>query len=598
MNVSKVTQFELALLLRSLSIVKTKPKGTIASFFRNLLKFLQKCPKGSLSALWAKTRAKEGSSDPKLISLVDIPKDDDVDSIGSHFSIIDQIPELQYLKDSQHAEARHDPLLFIRSLYDTAVGDISHSSSSDRAVLLTSAVLMGLKSERASLILHSLIIFHLLKDDLDLVNDPVLVDFITSTFKAPESTPNEDKGTTTAPKDIENDEDLQSLLALTPLDNLTNLQRLLLDAHQQQALQDTCQVFSFGKADHGKLGLGDTQLNRLLPTLVDSLVGEDVVKIASMSTYCMALTSIGVVFLWGTGGSTGAAVAAPRGDFLPQPLQFLPIHAKVRDISCGLGHALFLEQNGRVYSWGNGGNGRLGHGDSQDRAEACLLDSLFDEDIVRVQCGASHSLALTRQGRVYTWGKNSQGQCGLGNMEDVFKPQLLKRLQDQVVVQLTAGWEHSIALTHEGKMYSWGSGYKDTRRGIVPPVLGLGHSECRPQPELISSIEGIRIVAVASGWDHCMALDYQGKLLSWGSGQNGKLGHGNEENIAIPCYISALEDVKVESFSAGCEHSACIARDGALWVWGHGEGGRLGLGHNAASNVPLRVAAVASMQLR
>lgn len=87
---------------------------------------------------------------------------------------------------------------------------------------------------------------------------------------------------------------------------------------------------------------------------------------------------------------------------------------------------------------------------------------------------------------------------------------------------MAAGWEHSIALTSTGRVYSWGSGYKDSRRGLVPPVLGLGHSEGRTLPEMLSSIENVRIIDIASGWDHCIALDDQRRVLTWGSGQNGK----------------------------------------------------------------------------
>ena len=71
-------------------------------------------------------------------------------------------------------------------------------------------------------------------------------------------------------------------------------------------------------------------------------------------------------------------------------------------------------------------------------------------------------------------------------------------------------------------MYAWGCGYKDSRRGVIPPVLGLGHNEGRLIPEKISSLDGIVIAKVACGWDHCLALDNRGKVLSWGSGQNGK----------------------------------------------------------------------------
>ena len=68
-----------------------------------------------------------------------------------------------------------------------------------------------------------------------------------------------------------------------------------------------------------------------------------------------------------------------------------------------------------------------------------------------------------------------------------------------------------------------------------------------------------------------------------------KLGTGNEENVAIPTYVAALEGTHIVHISAGCEHSAAIARDGSLFTWGHGDGGRLGHGDNSQSMLPARV---------
>ena len=73
----------------------------------------------------------------------------------------------------------------------------------------------------------------------------------------------------------------------------------------------------------------------------------------------------------------------------------------VVDLRCGLAHALLRTGTGRVYSWGNGGNGRLGLGDTIDRLEVSLVSSLNglgDEIISSVKCGASHSLALSTRG--------------------------------------------------------------------------------------------------------------------------------------------------------------------------------------------------------
>jgi len=99
-------------------------------------------------------------------------------------------------------------------------------------------------------------------------------------------------------------------------------------------------------------------------------------------------------------------VLGTRTDTEPQILDAISPKLFVADVSCGLGHALFLVDGGRVFSWGNGGNGRLGLGDTADRAEATLIStfnaatvsSLSSGDphmdvivtIAAVQCGACH----------------------------------------------------------------------------------------------------------------------------------------------------------------------------------------------------------------
>ena len=108
-----------------------------------------------------------------------------------------------------------------------------------------------------------------------------------------------------------------------------------------------------------------------------------------------------------------------------------------------------------------------------------------------------------------------------------------------------------MARCSSGQLYSWGSGYKDSRRGLVPPVLGIGSNEGRTFPEPITSLHGVHITGIACGWDHCLALDDKGRCYSWGSGQNGKLGHGNDDNMVTPVLISSLGSVKIKSISAG-----------------------------------------------
>ena len=69
---------------------------------------------------------------------------------------------------------------------------------------------------------------------------------------------------------------------------------------------------------------------------------------------------------------------------------------------------------------------------------------------------------------------------------------------------------------------------RPSRRGAVPPVLGHGDTERHVLPKVIEALH-VRAVHIACGWDHSMAVSSDGELFTWGSGSNGKLGHGDDE---------------------------------------------------------------------
>jgi alpha-tubulin suppressor-like RCC1 family protein len=122
---------------------------------------------------------------------------------------------------------------------------------------------------------------------------------------------------------------------------------------------------------HFQASSDSLQVHRLIPTVIESLQHACITRVASMSTYTLAIDSNGNAYVWGTGGS--ATNTGLKNDIQPQVLEALPNKAVVKDVACGLGHTLFLVEGGRVYAWGNGGNGRLGLGNCTDRTESCLI---------------------------------------------------------------------------------------------------------------------------------------------------------------------------------------------------------------------------------
>ena len=181
---------------------------------------------------------------------------------------------------------------------------------------------------------------------------------------------------------------------------------------------------------------------------------------------------------------------------------------KVVDMAAGNASSLALSEAGRVYSWGFGGDGRLGHGSPAHRLTApTMIEALEPHKIVSVTCG-NHCLAISESGRVFSWGPSFRGQLGHGDEERQLTPKLIEALQEVRVVVVEAGTTHSIAVTDDGQVYSWGDGKKG--------VLGHGNTLSQFTPKRIEALQG-RVVGAKAGHQRSLAVTATGKVYSWGS---------------------------------------------------------------------------------
>ncbi|KAG2984339.1 hypothetical protein PC118_g8927 [Phytophthora cactorum] len=382
-------------------------------------------------------------------------------------------------------------------------------------------------------------------------------------------------------------------------------------------------LMSFGKGDHGKLGHGqcvhvscqegNCTENKTVPTMIAATRDVLFRKIDSLSTHSIAITSKGDAMAWGNGDKYRLGHGSSTKEYAPRPIEFLKLKGRVHDLACGLGHTLALTESGELFAWGNGSNGRLGLGDTNDRSSPTRVviptarqgneteggpESSTTSAPIRFRhifCGASHSLGLSWDGRAYAWGKNNQGQCGHGHTNDQWVIQEIESFEDgeegECVIYAAGGWEHSLFCTTSGRVYSCGCGYKDSRRAGIPPVLGHGDCDRRLKPTLIQALDDAReeIVKVACGWDHSLAVSATGKVYTWGSGTNGKLGHGDEESFDIPTIVRSMEGKHVKDAKAGCEHTVFLTYDHELWTCGQGDSGRLGHGDNQTRKRPMKI---------
>ena len=109
-------------------------------------------------------------------------------------------------------------------------------------------------------------------------------------------------------------------------------------------------------------------------------------------------------------------------------------------------------------------------------------------------------------------------------------------------------------------------------------------------PKVIEALRGMRVVAIAAGEKHSMVLTDEGSVLSFGDGREGQLGHGDGANQRVPKVIEALRGVRVAAIAAGSDHSMVLTDEGEVLSFGWGRDGRLGHGDEERQLVPKVIA--------
>jgi len=108
-----------------------------------------------------------------------------------------------------------------------------------------------------------------------------------------------------------------------------------------------------------------------------------------------------------------------------------------------------------VFTWGRGEDGQLGLGDTSDQDEPTYVDALRGVGVRQIACGSGHTVVLTTDGEVFTWGRGDDGRLGHGCNGWKYVPRITQSLTGQVVVQVTCGSYHTAAVTGNGDLYTW-----------------------------------------------------------------------------------------------------------------------------------------------
>ncbi|XP_069958428.1 probable E3 ubiquitin-protein ligase HERC1 isoform X6 [Cherax quadricarinatus] len=276
------------------------------------------------------------------------------------------------------------------------------------------------------------------------------------------------------------------------------------------------------------------------------------------------------VYVWGSNSSHQLAEGTQDKILAPKLT-----HAfnSVQQVEAGQYCTFVVHKDGGISACGKGSYGRLGLGDSNNQASPRRLN--LDTRIRRVSSSKGsdgHTIAHSTSGQVYTWGDGDYGKLGHGNNVTQKYPRLIAGpLTGKVVRWVSAGYRHSACVTQEGELYTWGEG--DYGR------LGHGDSTSRNVPTLVRDISGVGQVVCGSA--HTLALSADSRTVwSFGSGDHGKLGHGDTAKVYRPRVIDALQGLTIRKLTTGTQVSFALAAHGQVqggdnahfqvWVWGTG----------------------------
>jgi len=318
---------------------------------------------------------------------------------------------------------------------------------------------------------------------------------------------------------------------------------------------DEGKVLTWGDGRMGQLGhLQEGFSNQPVPTVVSHLSGSSICHIACGQNHTIAVADNGDVFSWGW-AKNGQLGLGHRANYQRYPAQIKCDNTEfkgIKQVACGDRHTVCVTKSGLCFAFGSGGHGQLGMGDSQDCFSPKQVMALRNHHIKQTDCGAIHTAVITEDGRLFTWGF---GENIYGKGKKNFNYEPIPISFKHRIAQVACGQSHILILTEVSKdVYSWGGG--------TYGEIGQGAFKASQLPKLV--LYGKNIASIAAGRYHSSAVSNVGALYTWGCGDNGQLGRPQDKQdnnskraTSIPKLVISLLGNVTGEIACG-EHHTCV----------------------------------------
>ena len=332
-------------------------------------------------------------------------------------------------------------------------------------------------------------------------------------------------------------------------------------------------VQTWGDDASGELGDNQSGGQSTTPVAVQNLSG--VGALAAGYFFSMALKNDGTVWTWGDNFNGQLGNGTTTDVHVPMQVAGLPT---ITQIAAGWNHSVALSSDGTVWAWGANQFGQLGINSTTPSTVPVQVPGL--SGITAIAANENNTMALASNGVVWAWGDNESGEIGDGTTTEANVPTQVRGIG--AASAIAVGGLHSLAVV-SGNVWTWGYDFYgqlgNNTNGIVTQVT----------PVEASNLSGV--ASVSAGDNHSLALTSGGSVYAWGANYSGQLGIGStaQEND-VPALVGGLPAVAAV---AGHGDQAVVATSGgAVDDWGANGFGQLGNGTTAGANTPVLVSGI------
>ncbi|XP_026209981.1 probable E3 ubiquitin-protein ligase HERC1 isoform X2 [Anabas testudineus] len=334
---------------------------------------------------------------------------------------------------------------------------------------------------------------------------------------------------------------------------------------------DAVMVYVWGSNSSHQLAEGTLE-KILLPKLTQGFSDAQMIEAGQYCTF--SVSADGSVKACGKGSYGRLGLGDSNNQSMPKKLVLEP-HRNMKKVSSSKGsdgHTLAITVEGEVFSWGDGEYGKLGHGNSATQKYPKIIQGpLLGKVVVCVSAGYRHSAAVTSDGELYTWGEGDFGRLGHSDSQSRNVPTLVKDISS--VGQVACGSSHTIAVAQDGRTV-WSFGGGDNGK------LGHGDTNRVYRPKVVEALHGFIIRKVCAGSQSSLALTSAGQVFAWGCGSC--LGCGSSETTSLrPRFIEDLSITKIIDISCGDSHCLALSHENEVYAWGNNTMGQCGQGHTS-----------------